>query len=363
MPAPTPAPQHSSGGFVPALIGGVIAAAIGFGAAYYLYADTDTDLTAQVEAQDARIAELEASLTDVARNAEAAASLDLGPIETRLETLTTGLADLTGSVEGGLADAASQSADSASQAQAAVGAVDTRLTTLDERLTALEKRPIEDNVSRQAIDAYERELALLQEAIANERGAIEDLLAQQKAEVARIAENASQMEEQAAAEAERAAAREALTRVQLSLDNGTPFDTALADLSDVSDASIPDVLGTAATDGVATLSELQEQFPGAARVALGAARDAGESGEDGGMLGYLRAQVGARSVEPIEGASADAVLSRVEAAVRVDDFETALAEIEALPPSSRAELEAWETAARARLDAITAAAALAADLN
>ena len=83
--------------------------------------------------------------------------------------------------------------------------------------------------------------------------------------------------------------------------------------------------------------------------ALGAARAAG--GAEPGLGGFARSLLGARSIEPREGDSADAVLSRAEAALRDGDLQTALTEIEALPPEARAVMDEWVARARIRLDA------------
>ena len=361
-PEPLPAPVEQvvvekNASIFPLLIGGVIAGLIGFGVARYIQPeDNSAALIAPLETQIEELTvKVDAAQTAADSAADAAAAIDLA-------ALTDGLAAATSQIED--ADIARTAlTDQVSATSDSLASLDQRLTDLDTRLTTLEKKPIADSVSREAIAAYERELALLQEAMAGERQAIEELLEQQRAEVARIAEEASQMEERALAEAQATAAREALARVQLALDAGDPFETALQDISAASGVDISDDLLAVAGEGIATLPTLQASYPDAARAALGAARTAGESGDQGGLLGYLQAQVGARSVEPQEGSSVDAVLSRVEDAVKRDALTEALTEIEALPASSREALADWEAAARARLAAITAAADLAAGLN
>jgi hypothetical protein len=80
-------------------------------------------------------------------------------------------------------------------------------------------------------------------------------------------------------------------------------------------------------------------------------------------MAFVERQLGARSVVPRDGDSADAVLSRVEAAVSAGRLNEALTELEALPDSARAALADWEAAAKARAAALSAAEALAQSLN
>ena len=73
-------------------------------------------------------------------------------------------------------------------------------------------------------------------------------------------------------------------------------------------------------------------FPTAARAGLEAAlrADMGSSWTER-ATNFLRAQTGARSLDPREGDDPDAILSRAEAAVSAGDLATALTEIAALP--------------------------------
>ncbi|WP_050530828.1 COG4223 family protein [Pseudaestuariivita atlantica] len=366
VPPPPPPPAtvekvvvEKRGGFVPLVLGGIVAAGLGYAASYYDLFQQSGDVQGQLDAQSQALSDLSDRVSDTQSiatgAAEAVAAIDLTPLSDASEAAAAQIA--------GEASARAALTDQLAAATETFATLGQRLDDIESRLTTLEKKPIADNVSREAIAAYEKELADLQAAMAAERGAIEELLAQQKAEVARIAEEASQMEERALAEAKAAAASEALARVQLALDSGTPFDDALTDLSEAGGVDVPSALSAVAEDGVATLAALQADYPDAARAALRAARSAGESGDGEGFLNYLQAQVGARSVTPQEGNSVDAILSRAEAAVKVDALDKALTEIEALPASSRAELAQWEDAARARLAAISAAADVAARLN
>ena len=87
-----------------------------------------------------------------------------------------------------------------------------------------------------------------------------------------------------------------------------------------------------------------------------AARGAADTG---GVGSFFQRQLGARSVTPREGDDPDAVLSRIEAAVKAGDLSTALTEAEALPPEAQDAMGDWLSQATTRNDAVTAAKALA----
>ena len=99
---------------------------------------------------------------------------------------------------------------------------------------------------------------------------------------------------------------------------------------------------------------------GSARDALDAARAADDTGSVGA---FFERRFGGRSIVPREGADPDAVLSRVEAAVRTGDLGTALSESEGLPEEAQSALGPWLEQAQQRHDAVQAADALAQRLS
>ncbi|MGR3467890.1 MAG: COG4223 family protein, partial [Shimia sp.] len=174
------------------------------------------------------------------------------------------------------------------------------------------------------------------------------------AQIAAAREEATLLEQRAVEAADREATRAALSRVLTALDNGDSYAAELETLQGTTDTAIPDVLAANATDGVATLSGLQADFPPLAREALAAMRSANTGGE-GSVGNFFRNQLGVRSLDAQEGDTPDAVLSRVQAAVSQGDLQTALTEAEALPDEGRAPLSDWLTAAQTRIDAQAAA--------
>ena len=319
-PPPPPAPADEpkkSGGFFPALLGGVIAAGIGYGAATYMNmsgAGTE-DLTLRLDEQDQALADLKSAMPEVP---------DLAPLNDISTANGTAIVALTERLD----------------------AMEASLSEMGTQITELEKRPISEGVSESAIQAYEAELARLQQSVVDQRAEVEAMI-----------EEAQNMEAAAAAQVADSTARAALTRILSALDEGMGFADPLEELA-ATGVQIPDAL-SANVDGVQTMADLRGSFPPAARAALQVTRGAG----NGSVSDFFKTQLGIRSLEPKEGDDPDAILSRAEAAVTRGDLSTALSEIEALPEPALAELSAWQAAAQTRLDAVAAANGLMADLN
>ncbi|SFB05976.1 Uncharacterized conserved protein [Poseidonocella pacifica] len=334
----TPVPEASPtataekrGGFVPALIGGVLAAAIGFGAAYWGVLATDSDDGA-IEALRAEMAEKDAAI----------------------ESLRTDLAGQTEAVQGAqaaLGDATAATTASVDEVSTRVDGMAEALSALDDRLTALEKRPIEESVSPEAIAAYEREIDTLRASVSEQRAEFEALLTEAR-------------ETRASAEdtAQQSSARAALGEIRAAIDAGAPFAGSLAEYEAATGESAPEALAVVSESGPPTLAALQASFPDAARGALAAAR-AGATEESGSMRAFFEKQLGARSIQPRDGDDPDAVLSRAEAELRSGALQSALSELDALPEAAKSELSDWIGQARTRIDALESADGLATQLT
>lgn len=344
------APARDKGTFVPLIFGGAVACALGFFGGQLDWVEEQlglkkdlpdyalsADLVAQKEAlqtQRQEIEEMTARLEELA--AVEPPEVDLSPVNDALEA------------QGG------------------------QLAEFGERLLSVEKRPMTDNVSREAIAAYEKELASLQEKIRAEEmraaaaykeqlGVLQSEVEAQQAEVARILDAAKQSEADAADKASRAQGRAALAKIVAAVDDGAPFADALKALQDSGAAEIPETLVAQAAEGVPDVASLQDPFPGLARAALKLSR---ETAEDANTLGgFLQRQLGARSVNPREGSDPDAVLSRAEAAVRQGRFGDAVTEVAALPEGAQGVMADWIALAKNRVDAQQATRSLADMLN
>ncbi|SEW43429.1 Uncharacterized conserved protein [Cognatiyoonia koreensis] len=325
-PAAPPETPQKQNVFIPMVLGGLVAGAIGYGIATLQRGDNTVELQAAISAQS----------DDISALRDEVATLSDGPA---MDGITEQIA------------AVDQSVSSLSDR------IDASIADLEDRIETVEKQPSADGTLQEAaIAAYERDLADLRDQIASQQEELRTLLSETR-------EEAQAIEENAIATARKAQARTALAIVRESLETGRPMGAALADLEAGIEGSLPEGLADAA-DGVATLSSLQNSFPEAARAALATARREGAAGEEeGGLSGFLRNQLDVRSVEPQEGNSADAILSRAEAAVREGRLNDTLAELATLPEVARADLTDWIGQAEQRAAALDAAATLASQLN
>lgn len=339
VPAPPPPVTTEQvvirkGGFVPLLVGGLAAGAIGLGAGYYLGAGgmlpTRTEIETAQTRTSAALKGQSARIDALARRVDAAEALDPGALREDQANLRDALDALA----------------------ARLDAADGQFAELAARIDRLETRPLAEGASDAAVAAYEAELRKLQQAMAAQRAEIETMTAEARAK-----------EQNAEAMAKATMRRAALSRIRTALDTGGGFAAALADLQ-AGGAGVPPELADAAREGVATLAELQARFPDAARAALATARDAAaKAGETGGFTAFLRNQLGARSLEPRAGDDPDAILSRAEAAVRDGRLSDALAEIDTLPGIARTDLAGWVARARHRLDTLATVERLSEELN
>ncbi|MGK7753215.1 MULTISPECIES: hypothetical protein [unclassified Roseovarius] len=326
LPATTRQPAKGPGAAA-LVLGGIVAGAIGFAAAYFGLAQTEplrdealasevSDLGLRVDAQSGTIESLSEKVGGITNTDDAA-------LEAQVEALGT------------LSERVAEAEET--------------LEALDARLRDVEQGPVTESADSAAVAAYEAELDAARQELAAQREELQALI-----------DEAMNTETAADEAAVAAMQRAAISRILAALDNGSGFAGAVAELQDT-DVEVPEILVSTAESGVATLSSLQESFPDAARAALEASRDV--TGEGTGLSGFLRNQLGVRSLEPREGSDPDAVLSRAEAAIRDGRLQDALAEIEALPEEGRAELSDWAGRATQRREALGAAQSLSETLN
>ncbi len=346
-PAPETPPR---GGALPVaglLLAGALAAMLGFAAARTVFpegwpfpgVEPEPDpLAVALEAQKDALAELAARLDALAQRVDA------------LEA-DTGLADLRAALRGGLRE----SREGIEAAEARIADLREALDAMDARLRAVEKLPhgAGSEAAEAAARAYERELAAMREMLDGELARI------------RATQEAAAAGSRSAGQAAHAAAlRAARARLAAALESGQPFAEALAELAELSGRTPPEALAAAAETGIPTLNDLQSAFPDAARAALSASVAAlVEAGRIGRFEGFLRSQLGTRSLAPKEGDDPDAVLSRAEAALKAGDLSAALAEIAALPEAGQREMAPWLAEAERRRQALAAAEAMSAGLD
>lgn len=363
-PARSPAPAQTAAGiaatppapaanaFWPMILGGLVAAGIGYGAAYMGLLPSRGPENAQQTDIAAALAPLQAQIDAMTQALSAASAptsppaepVDLGPVLDQIAGLSAGLTSATDGI-----------------------------ATISARLGTLESRPVltgdvdADTAAMQA--AAEAATAALAAELEAERAAAAaraldlEAAAQAAAAEAAAAQAAiAEAEAQAAAALALVTAEAAVGQLQTALATGQPFAEPLARIAVVTPP--PQPLSDVAETGVATLAALQSSFPPLARAALPVALRESAGDSIGQRLGaFVMGQIGGRSIEPRAGDDPDAVLSRVEAAVRLGDLTTALDEINALPEGARAVLAPWVAQVEARAAAEAGLATLTAALG
>ena len=354
-PAETPAapvitpPPPQRVGFFNVVLGGVVAAGLGAGALYLAQnrgwiapGGTTETLQARLESQSGQIADLRAALDS------AVAQLD----DMRPDTEAIGQS----------LDALRASDDGAS---AELVALAETVANLRKRLNEVETQPIpKAELPAEVVAAYEAQLADVLAAVDTRFTELKASLDGKLAEIEAAQTAAAQAEQEALNAADAAAARAAMSRITIALENGTGFADDLDEAAQRAGMDPPPALADVAASGVPTLTVLMADFPEAARTALKASTEAAASdGSVTPLAAFFRTQLGARSLEPRAGDDADAVLSRAEAAVRQGDLATALTEIAALPQAGQQALAGWVAKAETRRAALAAAAEISAQLN
>jgi hypothetical protein len=265
--------------------------------------------------------------------------------------------------------------DAQTKDAAALDRIASEIASLGDRLAALESAPAPAAPDLSRLDAVEARLASV-EALPNDGSASTAALAaklaeldrrlgalpasstpadiQQQLDAALARLEAAETEAQTrAAEAEAAAAAarraQALDALTAAVAAGQPFE---AELEALEDPALSAALTAVAGTGVPTLEKLTAEFADPARDALRLARDASvEDGWSDRLVDFLAAQTGARPLTPLEGATADAILSRADFALSEGRVADAVTEIGTLEVPAKAPFDAWLASAGAYLTA------------
>jgi hypothetical protein len=315
--------ERKSSGVVTLVFAGFICAGLGFGAAILSQpsnpiwpvhpdlAQFRDETTGKITGIDTRLNALERRVTDVDKRAVG-------------DVFQSDLDELTNTYDQRFLEIASQ------------------LENFDQRLAALEKSAIESAIPDELVAQYQDEVKRLKATLEAQRESLQKFMSE-------TAETANEVTQRA----KDTVARGILAQIRAAIDAGGPFDTAIEEFDEQVGQALPNQLRFLAQEGVQTYQELRDSFAEAARSALIAARD--ELNESEGFTGignYLRKQFQARSVTPKTGDDADAVLSRAEQALRENDLNGALNELDALPDAARDQMQPWINQARERQDAL-----------
>jgi len=313
------------------IAGGIFAVAIGFGAAIGLYQygvlitptlpnEAQIDIGASISKQNEQFSELEKRVSSV---------------QSKLELLIARAgADNTG-------EKIDLLGEEFNQFTTELETVNLQLAKLSKRTDDLENRPVLQAVPEDIIEKHSKELETLQATLTQQREQVQAVMQEAEAKEA-IAKKA----------ALEARIFSAVSRLSTAVKNGSNYADALVDFEAASELKAPDVLRKYAQTGFVTKEQLIEQFPIAARLAVNSARSEGQDAQGKTFADYLKTQLKARSVVPREGMSADAILSRAEAAVKDDRLTDALSELEALDLTARNQMNDWVSQAEERLAAV-----------
>ncbi len=340
-PAVAAAPQAARPGkasvIAAGLIGGVIALA-GAGALQYAglfpspgASTGDASAVAALQAEIDGLKQQVAGLGDGSaaagveelRQALAQSTATVGNLSASVEKITADLAALKSTVEvGGTdgGDAAAQLGPRLDALEAAVaelrqtggGAAPADLAELTGRLDTIEKAV--NAAGAQTVDAETR-IAVLEKSLADIAAKVE-----------------------AQADQPRIALAIAASALKAAVDRGGPFASEVETFAAVAPDS-PELaeLRALAKEGVPARSQLLAAAPDAAIAMVGAARTVDENaGFFERLLASAESLIKVRPIGVVEGEGVDAIVARMEAALKAGDLARALAEYETLPEGPKA---------------------------
>lgn len=333
-PIPAAAQQGGRHGWVSGFILGALVLAVGAGGAVLTKdiwdpgATGGADLTQQLAALDQRVAEVEArpsaagaaenlaTADDITRLQGEIAALSgaadgSGDLAARLDELSAKLDDLDGRLTA-VGDSASAGAEAASALGGLSGDVAAIKGRMDESKTAIEARL--DQLSASVDELTARDAgrdALLWSAVGALRDAVRYTgpFADQLADVDRLAGDRAE------------------------------FQEALAELRPL------------AAGGVASLSELQREFPAIAREVVAAGYGASDDGVLGDVLNRVSQVVTVRPIGEVEGDSPGAIVARAEDHLDQGDLAAAVEELKGLPEGAGEAAAPWQERAQQRIAA------------
>ncbi|WBU53532.1 COG4223 family protein [Paracoccus sp. SCSIO 75233] len=375
-------------GFWPTALGGVVAAALGAGAAYYALPKLSSPAGEQAQQIDA-----DALTTEAVTAATEAARAEIGTLREETLAAATEAATTAGS-EAGTAAAQQiiadmpEGADTTTGMQAALQAQADKIAALEaaladrpasaEQATNAAEEPqasadlmAELNSLREQLSAQREEIAALTdrpqinpqdvEQIRQLAAGAESVKAEIDAVASQAQEQLAAVQSEADAATQRAQAVASVAAIGAALERGGSPEEAVQQLEEAG-IDVPEPL---AVGDLPTLDQIQTEYDAASRAALRASLEetSGEGGAIGAVGTFLRMQTGARSVEPREGDDPDAVLSRAGAFVAKGELTIALDELSALPPAGQDAIADWKARAEAYIAAQTALNDVATTLN
>jgi len=300
-------------------------------------------------------------------------------ISTRLDNLDTGpdsdaVARIAAEAAQSAEDRIAQRLDEMANAIAAAenGDIEARIGALESRLdgAVAELNSLSDTLQGVAVSGGELSETAMADIASNAaemdalRAQVESLSGQYGSLTQKIGVIAEDVERKA----EDTAAMERATGIQLALDklanaaiSGRSFVEELEAATAAIGTDAPAVLTEAASVGVASIKTLRSEFAPVAHAAIRQdVRAAADDGTLSRVSGFFKSQIATRSLEPQEGDSTDAILSRIEAALTADDLALVMREAAGLSDSIRPLLDDWLAKVEQRQSVLSAIDALAA---
>ncbi len=327
-------PKKTKSSFVPLVLGGAIAGAIGFGAAVLfpnLYS-TKADAVPMVAVGDFEALQARVDALPKVLSQEEVAAIFYQELEVIAEQ---------------------------------VSGIERRIEEVSSRLDLALETPAEAGaLSPAALAEYQQEIVSLRAELDAQQTSLSQMVSQASSQLEAAQVQSQQFEASAAEVARSATLSLALAKVQTAIETGAPYQAVLSEFSAALGNEVPEAIAQNAGEGVSTQAALVADFDIAADSALAVARAEGVDGEERTAFGaFLRSQFDVRSVTPQEGTSVDAILSRAQAALNDARLVDALAEVRSLPEVARAEMVDWISRAEARAAVVAAVDELSFSLN
>ena len=127
-----------------------------------------------------------------------------------------------------------------------------------------------------------------------------------------------------------------------SFSQGKPFGESLSNIATQLNIILPEDIRENAFIGIKTVEKLRESFPEEARSALKEINSKNvKDNISQKILVFLRSHITARSLTPRSGDSIDAILSRTERNLKLNNLGDALRELQYLPEDAKNSINTW----------------------
>ena len=270
--------------------------------------------------------------------------------------------ELRNEIEARLSALAATAFEDATDWTPQIDALDAKLSNLEGTFSSLREELLTASSENGEVstEAVQLEIAALRTELANTKSAnaeLQSAISSLEADVSRQLETAADsvanlgvVNTEAITEADR---KRAIAQLGLALQSGYSFADELAVAQSFGVAVSPALQNAQA--GIATLPELIERFEILAHEAI---RASAQNGNDGSVVSrvqsFFQSQISVRALEAQEGDDTNAILSRMNAALRIASLDDVLAEAGGLDESAARVFADWLMQVSNRRDALAA---------